>query len=200
MARICPQCEEIHFETTTQAMPTHCRRCEADLNGVAGIAPLIQQQKNDAKNGAQYKRATSSKGRNQFLIGLLFLLLGGGGFYYGFYLRDNSIEAKAFVVKVDKSMKVPPSKVRNNCTAYYMVKGKKEYAYPGVRADGDSFDVYYSPSSPGESSEEKPFIILVVAGFLVKIGFWMFVWGLFKFLVARAQERDYHRTMGFAVR
>ena len=44
MARLCPRCGEIHFETATSPLPAQCKRCEADLNEASGLMPWMHYE------------------------------------------------------------------------------------------------------------------------------------------------------------
>lgn len=190
MARICPQCSQIHFETTTEPMPTPCTRCEGDLNGF-GSTPLPS----DTPSVAQKDHTAPQTGKMQFLIGFALLVCCGGLIWFGLKLYNESIESSALVIKYNKSMSAPPGTNRADNIAYFMVNNQRVYTYPGVRADGESFKIYYPPNKPEAASESKPFLIFVVAGFLALIGGSMTFLGLFRFFLSQAQHRDFAKTL-----
>jgi hypothetical protein len=190
MARICPQCSQIHFETSTEPLPTKCSRCEADLNGFgASIVPV-----NDV-SAAKSDPLAPQTGKLQFLIGFALLAACGGLIWYGLKLYNESIETTALVVKYNKSMSTPPGTNRADNIAFFMIGGTRIYTYPGVRADGESFKVYYPPSKPESASESRPFILFVVAGLFGLIGGAMTFIGLFRYFLSRAQYKDFNRTL-----
>jgi hypothetical protein len=190
MARICPQCSQIHFETSTEPLPTRCRRCDADLNGFGASAIPID----DADAQKSYGKAPQN-GKMQFLIGFVLLAACGGCIWYGMKMYGEAVEATASVVKYNKSMTAPSGTNRADNIAFFTLNGTRVYTYPGVRADGETFKVYYSPGKPESASEQKPFLLFVAAGFLGFIGTVMSVIGLMRFFISRAQHKDFNRTL-----
>jgi hypothetical protein len=190
MARICPQCSQIHFETSTEPMPTRCRRCEADLNGFGASAIPIDEADANKSNAPP-----PQNGKMQFLIGFLLLTGCGGCVWYGLKEHNEAVEATATVVSYNKSMTVPKGTNRNDAVAQFNVGSTRVYTYPGVRAGGDSFKVYYSPGKPESASEQRPFLFFVAAGFMGLIGGAMSVLGLSRFFISRAQHKDFNRIM-----
>lgn len=190
MARICPQCSQIHFETSTEPLPTRCRKCEADLNGFGASAVPV-----DEATASKSDSPAPQTGKMQFLIGFVLLAACGGLIWYGLKLYNESVETTALVVKYSKSMTAPPGTNRIDNIAFFTVGGARTYTYPGVRADGESFKVYYPPGKPEAASESRPFILFVVAGFCGLIGGSMTFFGLFRYFLSRAQYKDFNRTL-----
>jgi hypothetical protein len=193
MAILCPQCGEIHFETTTSPAPTHCRRCESDLNGVAGYAPLLAT---DAAAAAPPRTRT---GAAWVVAGLVLLGVAGGCWWLGVDRYTSAKKTTATVVSARASAADGggPSKgqTRGTVTATYTVNGRTYHQYPGVRGQGAAFDVYYLPGDPAGASEERPFAFLLAAAVLTKVGLIVLLRGVFQFSVARARESDYRRVM-----
>lgn len=191
MAIICPQCSEIHFEQPNAPPPTHCRKCESDLHGVAGLVPL-----HAADESARPTKPRTKEGLRLAMIGVGVIAAAGGLGWWGWDRYQTAKTATAVVVRADASAGgVKGGKVRDNATAVYKVGGSTYYQYPGIRKEGDKFEVYYQPGDPAAASEERPWLFLGAAGVLLKLGVLTLGRGLFRFTVARAREADRERTM-----
>ena len=194
MARLCPQCGEIHFETTTQPMPLSCRKCNSDLNGVPGLLPNLAT---DGNFSNQPKAPGSKEGVSRILIGLGVLALAGGLIYFGLQRYNGAKEVTAVVV--EKSAKAQKHQRRDNYTAEYTVNGKVFYQYPGIRQLNDQFKVYYFAEQPEDADEQRPYACFIAATVLFLIGKTLLIRGLLKFFIARAREADFNKFMGHAV-
>lgn len=194
MAIICPECSEIHFETTSAPAPTHCRKCEADLNQVAGLLPYAAM--NDFIPGPIVRTKTGLV-RVAIGAGLLFVSCVCG--WVGYHRFTSVKETTATVVsKKDARGNVSPSHVRNQATASYSVGGKDFFIYPGVRSLGAKFAVYYDPGNPAVADEQKPWMFFLFSALAFKIGLVVLIRGLFAFGIARAQESDLRKVMSVA--
>lgn len=196
MAIVCPKCGEIYFATATSPAPTHCKKCEADLNEVAGVIPLM------AVGGTGVRSAPQTKaGVVPLVVGATLLLLSGVLWYVGVSRFNQAKKATATVVQVaslGKTVDVKPSKVRSTATAVYTAGGKGYAQYPGVRGEGATFEVYYLPGQPDDAHEERPWLFLLLAGLASKLGLVFVVRGAIKFAVTRARETDYQKVMASA--
>ena len=194
MARLCPQCGEIHFETTTSPMALSCRKCNSDLNGVPGLMPNMATEGNISN---QPKSPGSKEGVARILIGLGILALAGGLFYVGLQRYNGAKEATAVVV--EKSEKAQKHQKREKNTAEYTVNGKVFYQYPGIRQVNDQFKVYYFAEQPDDADEQRPYVCFLAASVLFLIGMTLLIRGLMKFFITRAREADFNKFMGHAV-
>jgi len=190
MAKVCPQCQQIHFETTTEPMPTKCRRCEADLSGMAGVIPVIHDDANDGRSLIAPKVGVA-----QFLIGGTLLMICAGLVWFGLKSYNEAVEVTATVLKYNKGMGGQEGVRRLENIAVINVDGRKVYTYPGVRIENDVFKAYYPPGQPEKAGESRPFLMLVGAAGCGLIGASMFVMGVFRFVLAQAQHRDYNRSL-----
>jgi hypothetical protein len=192
MAIICPQCGEIHFETGG-ATPTHCRKCETDLNQVAGIlAP------NSVDENAKPRPLTSKTGLGWITAGAVLIVASGLTAWWGVTKYNGVKETSAKVILKKEAKDVKPAQVREQATAVYSVGGREYYLYPGVRMLNTQFPVYYNPKDPADANETRPWMFLLVAGAAFLVGLIVLIRGLFRFMVARARESDLRKVMGLA--
>ncbi len=203
MARLCPQCGEIHFETSGSPLPANCRKCNANLNDAAGLMPT--QHLEEAQSAAPQPKATpkevfrqwgQSPGFKGIIVGVLVLAAAGVMLYMGWqwYTGVKEVTATCHVAAGD----APKWAKRNHISATYTVGTKKYPQYPGVRAEGTAFPVYYLPDDPATGYEAKPFLWLVIGGMVLFIGLGVLSVALMKFFVGRAQIADCERTMAQA--
>ncbi len=194
MARLCPQCGEIHFETTTTPMPLSCRKCNSDLNGVPGLIPNMPA---DGNLSDQPKLPGSKAGVAQILIGFGILALTGGLIYFGLQRYNGAKEVTAVVV--EKAAKAQKHQRRDNYTAEYTVNGKVFYQYPGIRQINDQFKIYYFADKPDDADEQRPYACFLAAAVLLLVGMAILAKGALKLFITRAREADFNKFMGHAV-
>ncbi len=201
MARICPQCREIHFETTDAPLPTHCRKCEADLNGVSDVIAAYRFVYEQINNGPVRKSKAKAPGLTTLIVGVIVSVVAGIMTTLGMinYINAEKTEAKVMLASnAVNATAVPKWAIRDKRTAEYTVKGKPYYCYPGVRTDGQTFPIYYAPSDPIHSSEERPFLVLVV-GVLVGLCGGFLTWkGILVLVVRSAQKLEHEKSMRVA--
>lgn len=190
MAIICPQCSEIHFDTNGAAPPSHCRKCEADLNQAAGILPTLDIDENGKAEPFRIRT-----GKLFMVIGGVLIVLGVALGSWGAYRYNSVKETMAIVIEKKDAKGVDPSHVRETGTAVYKVGGKERYIYPGVRMLGVQFPVYYSPSNPDDANESRPWMHMFFAVVMFLLGSITLVRGVLNFLVARARESDLRKVM-----
>jgi hypothetical protein len=188
MAIICAECGEIHFDSGVA--PTHCRKCEADLNQVAGFAPMLREFDEEKKAAKAAPKAAFKLGVGMLpaIVGASILLAAGIAFWVGWVRYDAAKETSATIVPVKGKM--DPKFVRNDNTATYTVGGKDYFMYPGVRVPGTAFKVYYPPTNPADASEERPWMLMLLSTFAFLIGCLFTASGLLKMVLARAREAD----------
>ncbi len=193
MAIICAECGEIHFDSGVA--PTNCRKCEADLNQVAGYAPLLKEldEEQKAAKAAPKPKRPWAAGAIPTLIGASILVASGIAFWIGWERYNTAKETTATIIPAKG--KLDPKVVRNDNTAIYSVNGKDYNMYPGVRVPGTSFKVYYSPTNPAAAAEERPWMTMLLSTFGFLIGSLFTASGLLKMGVARAREADQRLTM-----
>lgn len=203
MARMCPQCGEIHFDTSSGPRATHCRKCNSDLNEAAGLMPtthLEQAQSGQSAPKPTAKQLFSSWGKTPgfkgIVVGLCLIAAAGMMLYLGWDWYSRVKEATA--VCHTAAPETPKDARRNHITATYTIGSKKYPQYPGVRAEGTPFTIYYLPEEPAVGYEARPFLWLVIGGKVLLIGLGVLVFGIMKFSVTRAQAADYERTMAQA--
>jgi hypothetical protein len=202
MARLCPQCGEIHFETTTNPLPSHCRKCEADLNEASGLLPRMQFEESppaDAASPPPVKRKPKGPlpdGMKRIIIGGAIIAAAGVMLYLGYDWHTRVKEATATVS--EGVSEAPKAAKRDRLYAQYTVGSKTYYQYPGIRQRGESFPVYYLPEDPATGYEQKPFLWIVIGGKVLFIGLGVLTFGIFKFAVGRARVADFQRTMARA--
>jgi hypothetical protein len=206
MARLCPQCGEIHFETTTSPLPSHCRKCEADLNEASGLMPRLQleeQEQPPADGTTPPPRPKPKKakgplpdGMKRIIAGGVVIAAAGVMLYLGYDWHTRVKQATATVAEGESG--APAAARRNRQYATYTVGPKTYYQYPGIRQTGEAFPVYYLPEDPATGYEQKPFLWIVIGGKVLMIGLGVLGFGLMKFMVARARAADFQRTMARA--
>lgn len=200
MARLCPQCGEIHFDTTTSPMPTHCRRCEADLNEASGLMPRLKEEQETPAGGAPpaqsrpRRKGTLPEGTVRMIVGGVILLAAGVMLFLGYDWNTRAKSATATVAEGNG----PKWAQRDRNTATYTAGGKTHHMYPGVRKVGDTFTMYYLPEDPGTGYEQRPFLMLLIGGKVLMVGLGVLALGIFKFAVGRARTVDFERTMARA--
>lgn len=203
MARLCPQCGEIHFETSTSPLPSHCRKCNADLNQASGLMPAMQLEEAQADAPPPPKvpakvvfgRLARTPGFKGILIGCGFLVAAGVMLSLGVSWHTRVKETKA---TVHVGNDAPKEAKRDRLTATYTVGTKKYFQYPGIRSEGATFTVYYLPEDPATGYEAKPFLWLVIGGGVLLIGLVTLTFGVVKFSVGRAQAADHQKVMAQA--
>lgn len=204
MARLCPQCGEIHFETTAAPMPTHCRKCEADLNEASGLLPRLQiEEQPPADGAAKAKPAPRPKrkgplpdGMRRIITGGAIILAAGVMLFLGYDWYSRVKQTTATVS--EGASDAPKWAKRDRLYATYTVGPKTYYQYPGVRMGGDTFPVYYLPEDPATGYEQRPFLWLLIGGKVMFIGLGVLAFGIMKFAVGRARAVDFERTMAGA--
>lgn len=203
MARLCPQCGEIHFETSASPLPATCRKCNANLNEASGLMPAMQLEEAQSGEPApqvsakeKFRQWGKTPGFKGVIVGSVLLIVAGVTLYlaWGWHSGVKEVTATCHVATGD----TPKWAKRDRVTATYTVGTKKYPQYPGVRAEGTTFTVYYLPSDPATGYEAKPFLWLVIGGKVLLIGLGVLSFGLMKFFVGRAQVVDYERTMAAA--
>ncbi len=203
MARLCPQCGEIHFETSASPLPSACRKCNADMNEASGLMPAMQLE--EAQSATPRPKATPKQvfqqwaktpGFKGIIIGVLVLTAAGVMLYMGWkwHTGVKEVTATCHVAPAD----TPKWAKRNHITATYSIGTKKYPQYPGVRSEGTAFPMYYLPDDPATGYEAKPFLWLVIGGKVLLIGLGVLSFALMKFFVGRAQIADCERTMAQA--
>ena len=204
MARLCPQCGEIHFETSTNPLPPDCRKCGANLHEASGLMPALQLEDAEASTPTAQPRPKPKGAPRQWgktpgfkgiVTGLVILVIAGVTLYFGWDWHSRVKEAKA---NVYASNDAPKWAKRDRVTATYTVGTKKYPQYPGLRREGDTFTVYYLPEDPATGYETKPFLWLVIGGKVLLIGLGVLAFGLMRFSIGRAQIADHHKVMANA--
>ncbi len=202
MARLCPQCGEIHFETSASPLPATCRKCNANMNEASGLMPALQLEEAQSAEPApkvsakqRFQQWGQTPGFKGIIVGGVVLIAAGVILYlaWGWYSGVKEVTATCHV-----GPDAPKWAKRDRVTATYTVGTKKYPQYPGVRAEGTTFTVYYLPDDPATGYETKPFLWLVIGGLVLMIGLSVLSFGLMKFFVGRAQIADYQRTMAQA--
>jgi hypothetical protein len=203
MARLCPQCGEIHFETATAPMPSHCRKCEANLNEASGLMPHLQleEQAADAATPPPAQPRPKAKGplpdgMKRIIAGGVIIAAAGVMLFLGYDWHTRVKQATATVAEGESG--APKAARRNRQYATYTVGPKTYYQYPGIRQTGESFPVYYLPEDPATGYEQKPFLWLVIGGKVLMIGLGVLTFGVMKYAVGRARVADFQRTMARA--
>ncbi len=199
MARLCPQCDEIHFETTGSPLPTHCRKCGADLNEAAGLLPVGSyedapaDQKPKAKPKAKHPGGKWPNGLKGIVIGVSVLIVAGVLITLGVGWNTQAKEVKVEILNAPAD--TPKQFRRDLLTGRYSVGSKTYYAYPGLRREKETGTLYYLPDDPATTYEMRPFFTLLIGSKLFFIGLSILTIGVIKFLVARARTVDFERTM-----
>lgn len=204
MARLCPQCGEIHFATSANPLQSHCRKCNANLNEASGLMPGLKvdsaegQSADAPKPGKRrFKLLMRQLGKMQgfkgIVLGVAVLISAAVMLFLGYSWHTRVKEVSAYVHVWDKD--TPKDAKRDRLTATYHVGNKKYYQYPGLRVEGTSFTVYYLPEAPGTGYETKPFLWLLIGGLVAFVGMGILVFGTVRFVVGRAQVVDFQRTM-----
>lgn len=207
MARLCPQCGEIHFETAANPLPAHCRKCNANLNEASGLMtglPIsdVGEEQTDAPKPPKrpfkqmMKQWSKVQGFKGIVVGIVVLLAAAVMLFLGYDWHTRVKQVDAFVHFTDKD--TPKEAKRDKLTATYHIGTKKYYQYPGLRVEGASFPVYYLPEAPGNGYETKPFLWLIIGGLVAFVGMGILVFGVVKFCVGRALAADYVKTMAQA--
>lgn len=201
MARLCPQCGEIHFETSANPLPSACRKCGANLNEASGLMPGLKLDEAEAATATpppkvptkvvwgQLMKAPGFKG---ILIGVLVIAAAGVMLYLGWGWHSRVKETKATVYV---SNDAPKWAKRDRLSANYTVGSKTYPQYPGVRPENTTFTVYYLPEDPATAYEMKPILWLVIGGMVLLIGLAILTFGIFKFMVGRALTADFRKVM-----
>lgn len=205
MARLCPQCGEIHFETTANPMPSHCRKCEANLNEASGLLPRMHLEEEQPPAAADTPPPAKPKPRRKGPLpdGMMRIIVGGAiiaaagvMLYLGYDWHTRVKQATATVEEGESS--APKAARRNRQYATYTVGSKMYYQYPGIRQTGEAFPVYYLPEDPATGYEQKPFLWIVIGGKVLLIGLGVLAFGVMKYAVGRARVADFQRTMARA--
>lgn len=208
MARLCPQCGEIHFETTANPLPTHCRKCEANLNEASGLMPRLQlEELEQSQTGTDKADAPKPKpkprrkgplpdGMTQIIVGGVIIAAAGVMLFLGYDWYSRVKQATATVAEGESG--APKEARRNRQYATYTVGSKTYFQYPGIRQTGESFPLYYLPEDPATGYEQKPFLWIVIGGMVLLIGLGVLGFGGMKFAVGRARVADFARTMAGA--
>jgi TRAP-type C4-dicarboxylate transport system permease small subunit len=199
MARLCPQCGEIHFETSTNPLPSACRKCGANLNEASGLMPGLKMDEEQATTPppktppkvvwGQLMKANGFKG---IIVGVLVIAAAGVMLYLGWTWHTRVKEAKA---TVHAGNDAPKWAKRDRATATYVVGSKTYHQYPGVRPEGATFTVYYLPEDPATGYEMKPILWLIIGGMVLLIGLAILTFAVFKFTIGRAQTADFRKVM-----
>lgn len=202
MARLCPQCGEIHFETSANPLPPDCRKCGANLHEASGLMPGLQLEEAQTAAPAPktpakvvLKQWGKTPGFKGIVVGLVILLVAGVTLYLGWDWHSRVKEAKA---NVHVSNDAPKWAKRDRVSATYTVGTKKYPQYPGLRREGDTFTVYYLPEDPATGYEAKPFLWLVIGGKVLLIGLGVLAFGVMRFSIGRAQIADHQKVMAHA--
>ena len=203
MARLCPQCDEIHFETTGSPLPTHCRKCGADLNEAAGLLPSgsydQSPQAGDGKPKGKPRPRRAGKwanGMKGIVIGVCVLTAAGVLIALGVGWNIGAKEVKVEILNAPAD--TPKQFRRDLLTARYSVGSKTYYAYPGLRREKETGTLYYLPDDPATTYEMRPFFALLIGSMLLLIGLSVLTIGVIKFVVGRARAVDFERTMATA--